>query len=249
MSTAGHDDQPAKWWAEMVARAQGRYIGFLDDDNLKHPDHVATMSRVLDDDPTVDLVTCGWVVVDDATATECHLNLQTDEDALRRNTVDTSAFLIRRETLEKLGYHPLDVKTNEDWALVRRAIMADIKMVHLPDALATYRVHDDQRLRRRDDLGNDRDLRRIDHEMWGPSFGVQIFHPTADRLTASQRDVMIGLADALDHIPWVERGNDLHVVAVPCHMSLDEVGEIASRARSLLSLHIEDPYARNTNLD
>lgn len=243
-------NQPARFWNELLDRVRGKYIAFLDDDNLKHPEFVEVLSAVLDEAPEVDMVTCGWVVIDKSEGvTECHLNLKTtSQEVERRSTIDTGAFLIRREAFEKIGYFPLNIRTNEDWALMRRAVEC-LEMVHLPDALATYRSHDGQRMEYCEKLGNERDKKVVQGSVWALTYGVRVFSAPEERLTMSQKDVVEGAKAGLEAIPWVEEGSDLAIVLMPFQMDVGDLEMIAANHRTVVSVHSEDPFALNVNLE
>ena len=244
-----HIDQPAKHWNDLIDRSRGKYIGFLDDDNWKYPDFVERMSSVLDSDSSIDLVTCGWTVYDrDGNPNNSDLNLKTPDEIFNRNTIDTGAFLVRREALEKIGYFPLNIRTNEDWAMMRRAASC-LNMVHLPEVLAVYRTHAGQRLEYREKLGNETDKATIMGTVWGPSYGVRVFSPPPERLTSSQRDVVEGARAGISAIPWIEEGSDLAVVLMPFQMDVAEAEHIAASHQNVVSIHSEDPFALHANLE
>ena len=245
-------NQPARYWNEMLDCARGDYICFLDDDNTKYPEFVAVLSAVLDASPDIDMVTCGWTMFTSAdmfkdSGNDCHSNMSTDAEINQRNTIDTGAFLIRREAMERIGYFPHTIRTNEDWAIMRRAA-ACLKMEHLPDVLATYRCHHGQRAIYCESLGNAKDKVAIQSAVWGPVYGVRVFGPPFDLLTMSQRDVVEGAMAGVQAIPWVEDGSDLAVVFMPFRMEIGEAEMIASAHQAVVSVHSEDPFAVNANM-
>ena len=243
-----HVDQPARWWNDLVDRSRGRYICFLDDDNLKLPRFMETMSAPLDADPSIDMVTCGWTVRNIDSVIDYHDNLRADDEIETRNMIDTGAFLIRREALERIGYFPLTIRTNEDWAIARRAV-ACLNIVHLGECLEIYRTHMDQRMRRCEALGNSRDKEHILHSVWGSDYGIHLTGPVPDELTSSQRDVLVAFEQGLRAIPWGSDGSDLDIVAMPFRVPMDDIRDIAKHARSMLLFCCEDPYAIFENLE
>src|SRR3990167_8627264 len=132
-----HVDQPARYWNEMIDLARGDYFCFLDDDNEMRPKYIETMARALDEDPDVDIVTCGMMLDD---GYQFHKNIDTATAIWKQNTIDNGCFMIRRGALERIGYYPLCICTLEDWALMRRAA-AILRMRHLPDCLMRYHDH------------------------------------------------------------------------------------------------------------
>jgi len=245
-------DRPAVRWNFMLDRAHGRYLTVLDDDNRKLPRFVEVMSAQLDSDPTLDLVTCGWVVVrpDGNCEADYHLNLSTCESELNRiSTCDGGAMLYRRSTFERAGYFAEEIRTNEDWDWLRRAMSRD-SVRNLHECLSTYRSHDDQRMRRADQLGNAADVDWVRSRALSPTITVRPSYPSPARLTQSQRDVVECLDRALQSIPWVRLGGgDLALVVSPFQMSDAEVQSAVSGCSRALSLHMEDPYALGTNLE
>lgn len=242
-------DQPARYWNEMIDRSRGKYIGFLDDDNLKKEKWAEALVGMLDANPDVDMVTCGQMIHDKTGNTlESSANLRTEDEVHQRNTIDTGCFLIRREALEKIGYFPLDISTNEDWAMMRRAAIC-LSMMHLPDALGVYRSHVGQRMERCEALGNTRDQEKIRASVWALSYGVRVYTAPYERLTASQRDVVEGVRGGVEAIPWVEEGSDLAMIMMPFQMDRGEAEEIAMRHHAVVTVHSEDPYALAPNIE
>lgn len=242
-------NQPAVYWNEMVDRARGKYIGFLDDDNLKCPKFIETLAGVLDSSPDVDMVTCGFVMRSEEGDTLHQWNLRTDSEIAIRSTIDTGCFLIRREAFERIGYFPLDIRTNEDWALMRRAA-ATLRIQHLSDCLGIYRVHPGQRMKYCEDLGNSKDKITILSTRWEEYLGVSVYVAPVDRLTRSQIDVANDVTDGIAAIPWVAvGGQDVTVMLAPFRMDVGFAKKVASRARTVVSVHSEDPYAVEANLD
>ena len=193
-------DQPARAWNYLLDRARGKYISFLDDDNGLEPNYLEILAGVLDDHPETDVVTCGFIALEQGMRLPNHLNLQTGELIKRRNTVDTGCFMIRREAMERIGYFPEDIRTNEDWAMVRR-MASCLRMEHRPECLMTYRVHEGQRMRRCEQLGNTRDKVKIEGSAWPGHIGVRVHAADGN---ASLRP--------LAEIPWVGDGPEIGIV-------------------------------------
>jgi glycosyltransferase involved in cell wall biosynthesis len=254
-------DRPSVLWNFMMDRARGRYLTVLDDDNEKLPTFVEAMSKELDDNPELDVVTCGWRV--DRTVGEPHgdyfLNLSTAADRLASNsTCDGGAMLYRRETFERAGYFSEALRTNEDWDWLRR-VMFSGKAKNLHVSHATYRDHDLSRMKRAHDLGNDRDVMSVKSRHLSDELSMQVVYPNTGRLTESQRDVCTSIERGLNGISWVKRiepadprfiiKRDLTLVVSPFQMSNEEIDLATKGSPRMLSLHMEDPYALQTNLD
>lgn len=244
-------DAPAVFWNFLMDRARGRYLTVLDDDNEKLPTFVEAMSRELDEDPALDAVTCGWRVDRNVGEPEgdYHLNLSTSATRLADlSTCDGGAILYRRTTFEHAGYFSEALRTNEDWDWMRRAAhVGRIKNLH--DVHATYRSHNESRMKYADSLGNERDIRRVKERKLTTSLGLRVAYPSPSRLTQSQRDVCDSVKRALLDIPWVTEGDDLGVIVSPFQRTPAEVTAAVRGLPRVLSLHMEDPYALSTNLD
>ena len=246
-------DQPSVLWNFMFDRANGRYLTVLDDDNEKLPTFVGEMSKVLDDEPDLDIVTCGWRVDREEGEPEGNyfLNLSTSEARLRTlSTCDGGAMLYRRETFEKAGYFSEELRTNEDWDWLRR-VVHNGKIRNLHEVHSTYRSHPGSRMNYADKLGNDADVARVKSRHLTKVYEIKTIYPPPSRLTQSQRDVCASVENALAGLSWTafSKTPDLLVVVSPFQQSSPEIEAAAKDCTTILSLHMEDPYALVTNLD
>lgn len=242
-------DQPSALWNFLADRSYGRYLTVLDDDNTKLPRFVETMSRELDADPTVGIVTCGWRVDrDDEPPHDYFLNMSTSvEELARTSTCDGGAMLYRREVFEAVGYFSEAFRTSEDWDWLRRAAH-QFKIKNLREVHATYRSHNQSRMNRSTDLGVHADMAYVRAKPPMPQIGTTLVYPPRDRLTQSQRDVVDSLSRGLNAIAWAPPGRDLCIIAAPFQMGHDEIDAAIKDFPRVLSLHMEDPYAGSTNL-
>jgi hypothetical protein len=244
-------DRPSVLWNFLIDRAHGKYVAVLDDDNQKLPRFVEVMAGALDADPSLGAVTCGAVIVDDASGgrSDNHDNLGTSVSSFEaRNTCDGGSMLYRREDLHRVGYYSEALRTNEDWDFLRRLVRT-VKVRHLSECLATYRVHEDSRMVRREDLGFAADVERVRRRVHRTMLGVKLIHPPVDRLTKSQLDVVLGFAHGLRDLPGVVAGEDLALCLLPFRMEVGELTKAASGCARALSVHLEDPYACGTNVE
>lgn len=245
-------DRPSVLWNFMLDRAHGRYFTILDDDNQKLPTFVAAMSGELDDGRDLDVVTCGWRVdyAEGGPESPFFLNLSTSaERLLSLSTCDGGAMLYRREIFERAGYFSEDLRTNEDWDWLRRAVgIGQIKNLH--EVHSTYLTHKLRRMARANALGNDVDVARVKARRISATLGVHSVFPPTDRLTQSQKDVCAGIASALNTIPWVlANARDLCLVIAPFQRTNGEIADEVQGHKHILSLHMEDSYALTTNLE
>lgn len=248
-ASRSNHDRPAMNWNFLLDRALGKYFTVLDDDNEKLPTFVAAMSRELDRDNTLDVVTCGWRVVRDGLPpVDSHLNLSTTPQELAHlSTCDGGAMLYRRSAFERAGYFSEAIRTSEDWDWLRRAAglgrVKNLLAVH-----ATYRGYGARRMDRAQSLGCVADGMTVTRRQIAPIFGVELYFPQSERLTQSQKDVCESVERATYQIPWVSRGRDLNIVVAPFQMTEEETAAVSRRGR-VLSLHMEDPYALAQNLE
>lgn len=236
-------DQPARGWNMMLDRVRGRYICFLDDDNSKSTEFFEILGRVLDDNLEIDMVTCGFTVIEPPEKpSDNHLNLVTAQELWRRNTVDTGAFLIRREAFERIGYFPLDIRTNEDWAMMRRA-HACLNIKHLSECLVTYRVHEGQRMKRSASLGNQGDKIRIEGSGWAGVYGVTV---RGGQNGDGESPVAAGVKAALKDIRWVSDGPELTIIL---SSTLDAVVHATASAKGAVLLMCTDDDTHPENVE
>jgi GT2 family glycosyltransferase len=148
--------------------SQSKYVTILDDDNRKRPDFIEKMIAPMEADESVEAVSCGWQIIDGTGQLfdEVHTNLETSIPRLwRDNTIDSNAVVFRRSVLDKIGKFDASLTTNEDWHFIIRLVRA-CKMVHLPDTLLDYRVHDKARSRDAVALGAHLNWHRIRKELF-----------------------------------------------------------------------------------
>ena len=135
---------PALYWNILIGLSRGRYVTILDDDNRKHPRFLESMTAPMEEDASVDAVSCGWTPVDatgQRAGEDCHWNLLTSMERLRQsNTIDSNALAVRRSVLDFVGQFSTDFVMCEDWHFVIR-LARSCRIEHLPGALADYRQH------------------------------------------------------------------------------------------------------------
>lgn len=246
-------DRPAKLWNFMIDRAHGRYLSVLDDDNEKLPDFIERLSGDLDNDPSLDLVTCGIVSIN-------HLghrhytspNMDTRIDILNeRNPCDGGAMMYRASAFQRVGYFSETQRTNEDWDWLRRAVRV-LKIKNLCDPLVTYRAHAYNRMIRCKELGHDSDVALLTNRINTSTITTRIIRPTGD-LTQSQMDVVSAVERAICSIPWVIPSDDastyVTVVIAPFAMDPATLETALSESPRVLSVHMEDPSALNANME
>lgn len=132
-----------------LARATGRYVVFLDADDLLGPDALSSQLRQLQADPTRTMVVCRnrfftttdaagqpiacgeWRLFrDDLAAHLCHFNI-----------APPHAFLARREAVERAGGFDTELAACEDYDLWFRLAVAGPPPAVNPAGLVAYRRH------------------------------------------------------------------------------------------------------------
>ena len=246
-------NSPAKFWNFLLDRIRGCYVGIVDDDNHKDPRHLEVMGGVLDSNNLIDAVTCGMRVMDmhgKVYTNHWAINKSTDVIIIRdHNTIDSLAILYRREALERCGYFAEDINTGEDWDMAIRSVLM-LAMIHLDEVLADYRCHDGSRSYvAKARLGEIEDTKKIRSRVRKSKLGVKIIQPDINRLTASQRDVCDAMRAGVEGISWVESGIDLLVIISPFQLTSDECCKEVNGFSRVLTIHMEDPYALEANLE
>lgn len=222
-----HINRPSVYWNQLFDRARGKYICLLDDDNEKLPRFMERLSTYLDEHCHVDVVTCSMRMHSEGRTFDNHANMETAQRILHvSNTVDTGSFLIRRKALERIGYFQLDINTNEDWALMRKAAQC-LVMRHLPDILQLYYHHPKQRMSVHKELGHDADQARLLASTWSGTCGVKVVGAAPWARDAAA-------------IPWVKEGHDIAVVLNPGRMSMVDVRSVAAECNHVVSVHEND---------
>jgi glycosyltransferase involved in cell wall biosynthesis len=127
-----------------IERARGRWISFLDDDDLLAPDNFRTQLGHAED-PSVVLLYSGRVEVDEALTVQ-HLSPPNDPEGLERRILlgnvvgPPSGVLVRSDALERVGAFDESFSAMADWDLwIRIATLGPAKVSTEP--LLAYRRH------------------------------------------------------------------------------------------------------------
>jgi glycosyltransferase involved in cell wall biosynthesis len=133
-----------------VSMSQGKYIAFLDSDDLWSPDKLSLQVPILDANPDIVVVFCqSWQIDSEGQRiTQQPLGLHTKaadftvENLLMYNKIPagSSTCLIRRSVLEEAGGFSIDIRYGDEWDLWLR-ISTNGKMFFLNKTLASYRRH------------------------------------------------------------------------------------------------------------
>jgi glycosyltransferase involved in cell wall biosynthesis len=133
-----------------IARANGEYVAFLDDDDRWHPERAAVQAAALDAAPEAVASYCGMRVIDEAGSVLVEADQeQVDRLGIARRATGVSSpnLIVRRSALDLVGgFHP-EFTQAEDLDLVLRLARLG-EFVFVPGALVDYRAHDGSVTRR-----------------------------------------------------------------------------------------------------
>lgn len=132
-----------------IRLAAGRYIAFLDADDLCLPGRLSTQTTILDRHPNVGLVACDAFMVNEAGERFQRLSrtgiVPNNRGNFRWETVSycalPSTVMVRRECFEHLGGFEDSLRSmGEDWLMwVKLSFAYD--MTYIDSALVGYRIH------------------------------------------------------------------------------------------------------------
>lgn len=127
--------------------ARGRYVAFLDSDDLWLPEHLAKQVEALEKDPSLGLVYSNAVHIEDDrpvgvafdSTPQC---LPVDFDALleERSTVNTSSAVVSRPALVQAGLFDEQLRRCEDYDLWLRLARAGVRMTFTREIQIGHRL-------------------------------------------------------------------------------------------------------------
>lgn len=128
-----------------IAKARGKYIATLDDDDIwADPEKLEKQVKFLEENPEYAVVGTGAIIIDlEGRELYKFLNTETDsairKQMLFRNPFFASSTLFRRDVFEEVGGYDNTVKGGEDWDLWLK-IGKEGKMHNLPFYGLKYRL-------------------------------------------------------------------------------------------------------------
>jgi peptidoglycan/xylan/chitin deacetylase (PgdA/CDA1 family) len=127
-----------------IAAARHDWLLFLDADDTIHPTLLERLAAVVEADPSVDLVACGWcrIAPDGRVLDEHPGELPADVFAsfARTCVFPIHGCLVRRRRVEQVGGFDPALVTCEDWDLWQRLARTGARFAAVPDVLAYYHV-------------------------------------------------------------------------------------------------------------
>jgi glycosyltransferase involved in cell wall biosynthesis len=130
-----------------IGVSRGRYLAFLDSDDLWLPDKVSMQVARLDAEPAVGLVYTEATLFNDESATEIPHSHWSEHPSgkilpwlLRHNVVPSPTPMVRRELFEKVGPFDERLSSCEDWDMWIRIAQVS-EFAYVDRVLARYRVH------------------------------------------------------------------------------------------------------------
>jgi len=124
-----------------IGQAGGEVIALLDDDDLWHPHHLATVSAAMEQ-TGADVVYADCVVENRRDGYGFEVIDFDGQLLLERNFLCLPATIVRRSALLAVGGFP-DEPRGQDWSLWKNMHRAGATFLHVPTVTVTYRFHDD----------------------------------------------------------------------------------------------------------
>ncbi len=127
-----------------IALARGEWMLFLDADDWIVPDYLERMLAVLEADPGLDAVHCGWcrIAPDGTRLPEKYSDASPDlfPTLSRRCPFAIHACVMRKASIEAVGGFDTSLKVCEDWDLWQRAARRGARFGSVHEVLALYRM-------------------------------------------------------------------------------------------------------------
>jgi len=141
----GCDTKPKN---EGILASKGDYIAFLDDDNTFRPDHLALLLKAIKEDDKFGVVYGDRWLIDDTQRIPPQIGIASNFNPdllMKRNYIDTSDVLIKRDVLFAVGGFDEKYKKYIDWNLWVRLMKFGTRMKRVPMVITDYHLHDDMK--------------------------------------------------------------------------------------------------------
>ncbi len=130
-----------------IRKAKGRYIAFLDADDIYLPTKIERQVNYLEYHPTCDVCYCDlWHFYEEEPAKmrslqyAYHSGEQVFPRLLQRNFINPLTVMFRRSVFERFGYFDESYRRSEDWEFWVRLAYQGVQFCFLPEKLAKYRM-------------------------------------------------------------------------------------------------------------
>ncbi len=141
---------PARARNTGIKASRGKYIAFMDGDDIWLPEKLGIQVRALKNNPGAGLVFCHYKAVDEQLnpiggETKPRASLRDPLKKLCRGCIirSPSCVLARRDAIAECGWFDEHIFGGEDWDYWLR-MASRYEIVPLPDQLVLYRMHSDQ---------------------------------------------------------------------------------------------------------
>ena len=135
--------------------AEGKYVGFLDDDDVLYPDHVQKAVTILESNPSLVGVYTDLYATSQERDPSAASGYRTSKQVVQYcrafdreqlfldNYIPINAMLFRRDCIDDIGYFDEGIEVLEDWDLwIRMAMKGDL--YHLCAVTGEYRIRSDE---------------------------------------------------------------------------------------------------------
>ena len=134
-----------------IRNTTGKYIAYLDSDDLFAPEKLEVLAKKLDNEPELGLVAGQNILIgDEGSALGEIFDTPLPQDGARLllgNPITVGSVLLRREWQEKAGFFDESLRSYEDWDMWLRLAKLGCKMGWVPKPVYYYRFHSAQMTR------------------------------------------------------------------------------------------------------
>lgn len=157
-----------------IRRATGQFVCFLDDDDLYHPDHLATLHQGLLASPDAlvyaDAVVHHEIIDGDTrrivnSAAPWHHELFIKQRLWIHNFIPVQVFAVRREALLAVGGFDEELRAFEDWDLLLK-LAAQHDFIHIPRVTSEIRMRPQSGAHRSQSVKSDRSEPEIIEQLY-----------------------------------------------------------------------------------